>query len=57
MAFIDEKEKLLIEINSKKTKSKVKEKIKELNNTTSLEIESIKKYISSLSNIGATYDH
>ena len=33
MAFIDEKEKMLIEINIKKTRSKVKEKIKELNFT------------------------
>ena len=57
MAFIDEKEKMLIEINIKKTRSKVKEKIKELNFTGNSQIESIKKYISVLSDVGASYDH
>ena len=57
MAFIDEKEKMLIEINIKKTRSKVKEKIKELNFTGNSQIESIKKYISALSDVGASYDH
>jgi hypothetical protein len=57
LEYIADKEELIIEINSKKTRNALKERIKQVENVKMNDIESIKAFMSSLNEVEVHLDH